>query len=229
MACGSRQTRLSGKSPTRKERDRLNKVIASGRVTKDTEAKYTAGDKPMCIASYTIACQRKYPHQDEADYIKCKAFGKNGEFADKYFKKGVKVNIVGSYHTGSYTNSRGEKVYTTEVLIEEQEFAESKSSAQQYQQSQGQAQQNPQYNSGPINSAPQQTQQYAPRQQAVPQPAQQAHQNYQQTNMMDQGSFYQSPNGQPPYNPMMPNNGNGAELDGFMNIPDGIGEDLPFA
>ena len=206
----------------------LNKVIASGRVTKDTEAKYTAGDKPMCIASYTIACQRKYPHQDEADFIKCKAFGKNGEFADKYFKKGVKVNIVGSYHTGSYTNSRGEKVYTTEVLIEEQEFAESKSSAQQYQQSQGQAQQNPQY-TAQSNPAPQQTQQYAPRQQSAPQPARQAPQNYQQTNMMDQGSFYQSPNGQPPYNPMMPNNGNGAELDGFMNIPDGIETDLPFA
>lgn len=187
---------------------------------RDTEAKYTGGDKPTCIASYTIACQRKYPHQDEADFIKCKAFGKNGEFADKYFKKGTKVNIVGSYHTGSYTNSRGEKVYTTEVLIEEQEFAESKSSAQQYQQSQGQ--QNPQY-TAQSNPAPQQTQQYAPRQQSAPQPAQQAPQSYQQ------GSFYQSPNGQPPYNPMMPNNGNGAELDGFMNIPDGIGEDLPFA
>ena len=65
----------------------MNKVIISGRIVRDTESKYTAGDKPMCIASYTIACQRKYPHQDEADYIKCKAFGKNGEFADKYFKK----------------------------------------------------------------------------------------------------------------------------------------------
>lgn len=195
----------------------LNKVIACGRVTKDTETKYTGGEKPTCIASYTIAVQRKYPHQDEADYIKCKAFGKTGEFADKYFKKGVKVNIVGSYHTGSYTNSRGEKVYTTEVLIEEQEFAESKSSAQQYQQSHGQGQQNQQYNAQ-SNPAPQQTQQYAPRQQA-----QQAPQNYQQ------GGFYQAPNGQPPYNPMMPNNGNGAELDGFMNIPDDIDEELPFA
>ena len=220
MACGSRQTRLSGKSPTRKERDRLNKVIISGRIVRDTESKYTAGDKPMCIASYTIACQRKYPHQDEADYIKCKAFGKNGEFADKYFKKGVKVNIVGSYHTGSYTNSRGEKVYTTEVLIEEQEFAESKSSAQQYQQSQGQAQQNPQY-TAPSNPAPQQ---YAPRQQMAPQPAPQT---YQQTNMMDNG-FYQTPQGNAPYNPMMPNNGQPEGLDGFMNIPDGLEESLPF-
>lgn len=195
----------------------MNKVIITGRIVRDTETKYTAGDKPMCIASYTIACQRKYPHQDEADFIKCKAFGKSGEFADKYFKKGTKVNIVGSYHTGSYTNSRGENVYTTEVLIEEQEFAESKSSAQQYQQSHGQAQQNPQY-TAQSNPAPQQTQQYAPRQQA-----QQAPQNYQQ------GGFYQAPNGQPPYNPMMPNNGNGAELDGFMNIPDDIDEELPFA
>lgn len=191
----------------------LNKVIASGRVTKDAEAKYTGGDKPMCIASYTIACQRKYPHQDEADFIKCKAFGKNGEFADKYFKKGVKVNIVGSYHTGSYTNSRGEKVYTTEVLIEEQEFAESKGSSQQYQQSQGQGQQNYQYNA-PVNPAPQQQ---APAQQMQYQSA-------------PQNNYYQTQNGKPPYNPMMPNNGNGAELDGFMNIPDGIGADeLPFA
>ena len=187
----------------------LNKVIASGRVTKDAEAKYTGGDKPMCIASYTIAVQREYPHQDEADFIKCKAFGRSGEFADKYFKKGTKVNIVGSYHTGSYTNSRGEKIYTTEVLIEKHEFAESKGSSQQYQQSQGQVQQNQQYNA-PVNPAPQQ---YSPQQQA-PAP---------------QNDYYQTQNGRPPYNPMMPNNGNGAELDGFMNIPDGINEELPFA
>lgn len=204
----------------------MNKVIISGRVVKDTEAKWTAGEKAMCIASYKLAVQRKYPHQDQADFIPCKAFGKNGEFAEKYFKKGVKVNVVGNYHTDSYTNSRGEKVYTTEVLVEEQEFAESAASANQYRQSQGQ--QNPQY-TAPSNPAPQQTQQYAPRQQSAPQPAQQAPQNYQQTNMMDQGSFYQSPNGQPPYNPMMPNNGNGTELDGFMNIPDGLETDLPFA
>ena len=195
----------------------LNKVIASGRVTKDAEAKYTGGDKPMCIASYTIAVQREYPHQDEADFIKCKAFGRSGEFADKYFKKGTKVNIVGSYHTGSYTNSRGEKVYTTEVLIEKHEFAESKGSSQQYQQSQGQVQQNQQYNA-PVNPSPQQ---YAPQQQA---PAPQT--QYQST---PQNDYYQTQSGRPPYNPMMPNNGNGAELDGFMNIPDGIGEDLPFA
>ena len=205
----------------------MNKVIISGRIVKDTESKWTAGEKAMCIASYKVAVQRKYPHHDQADFIPCKAFGKNGEFAEKYFRKGVKVNVIGNYHTDSYTNNRGEKVYTTEVLVEEQEFAESKASAQQYQQSQPQAQQSPQYNSGPVNPAPQQTQQYAPRQQMAPQPAPQT---YQQTNMMDQGSFYQTPQGNAPYNPMMPNNGNGAELDGFMNIPDGIGADeLPFA
>ena len=178
----------------------MNKVIITGRIVRDTETKYTAGDKPMCIASYTIACQRKYPHQDEADYIKCKAFGKSGEFADKYFKKGVKVNIVGSYHTGSYTNSRGEKVYTTEVLIEEQEFAESKSSAQQYQQSQGHAQQSPQ-------------QQYG----GYPQ------QGYTQQNF--QG--YQQP-AAPAAQPQYSSQPQQTELDGFMNIPDDIDESLPF-
>lgn len=116
----------------------------------------------MCIARYTLAVDRRFKRegQDSADFIPCIAFGKSGEFAEKYLKKGTKMAVTGRIQTGSYTNKDGVKVYTTDVVVEEQEFAESKNSSQQNTQ-----------------------------------------QNNQKT---DDG------------------------LDGFMSIPEGLDEDLPF-
>lgn len=105
----------------------MNKVILVGRLTKDPESRYTAGDNPLCITTYTLAVDRK--KKGEADFIKCKAFGRQGEFADKYFKKGLRVSVAGRIETGSYTNREGVKVYTTEVAIEDQEFAQSRNEA----------------------------------------------------------------------------------------------------
>lgn len=144
----------------------MNKWIGMGRLTRDPEIRYTQGNDPMCVARYTLAVDRrvKKDGQDNADFINCVAFGKAGEFVEKYCKKGTKLAVSGRIQTGSYTNRDGQKVYTTDVMIEEQEFAESKSSQQ----------------GGQKNTAPQQKEE--------------------------------------------------ADMDGFMNIPDGIEEEeLPFA
>ena len=106
----------------------MNKVILMGRLTKDPEVKYTQGENTMAIARYTIAVDRRFKKEDAqtADFIGCVAFGKTGEFAEKYFCKGTKIAITGRIQTGSFTNKEGQKVYTTDVVVEEQEFAETK-------------------------------------------------------------------------------------------------------
>lgn len=116
----------------------MNKVILMGRLTRDPEVRYTQGDSPMAIARYTLAVDRRIKKENEqnADFIPCIAFGKSAEFVEKYLKKGTKMAVVGRIQTGSYTNKDGQKVYTTEVVIEEQEFAESKASQQTTQQKQ---------------------------------------------------------------------------------------------
>lgn len=109
----------------------MNKVILIGRLTRDGETRYSQGDNPMAITRYTLAVDRrgkKDGDEQTADFINCVAFGRAGEFAEKYFRKGMKVAISGRIQTGSYTNKDGVKVYTTEVVVEEQEFAESKQS-----------------------------------------------------------------------------------------------------
>ena len=108
----------------------MNKVILMGRLTRDPEVRYTQGDNAMAIARYSLAVDRRFKKDGEpdADFINCVAFGKSGEFAEKYLKKGTKVAVVGRIQTGSYTNKDGQKVYTTDVVVEEQEFAESKNS-----------------------------------------------------------------------------------------------------
>ena len=109
----------------------MNHVILMGRLTKDPDVRYTQGNDPMCIARYTLAVDRmgkKKEGQTNADFPNCVAFGKLGEFAEKYLKKGTKIALTGRLQTGSYTNKNGVKVYTTEVVVESQEFAESKSS-----------------------------------------------------------------------------------------------------
>ena len=149
----------------------MNRVILMGRLTRDPEVRYSQGERSMAIARYTLAVDRRGRRSQDgdqgqtADFINIVAFDRAGEFAEKYFRQGMRVLVSGRIQTGSYTNRDGVKVYTTEVVVEEQEFAESK------------------------NASSANTQSY----QAAPAPAPSA----------DAG-------------------------DGFMNIPDGIDEELPF-
>lgn len=149
----------------------MNKVILMGRLTRDPDVKYTAGDNPMAIARYTLAVDRRFKRENEAtaDFISCVAFGKAAEFSEKYFRQGIRIVVSGRIQTGSYTNRDGNKVYTTDVVVEEQEFAESKNNAAGNSNAQG-------------NTAA----------------------------------------GQPIGNTTV-------DADGFMNIPDGIDEELPFS
>ena len=154
----------------------MNKVILMGRLTRDPEVRYSQGENATAIARYTLAVDRRFNRNNDdqtADFISCVAFGRSGEFAEKYLHKGTKIAVTGRIQTGSYTNKDGVKVYTTEVVVEDQEFAESKN------------------NSGGDG--------YAGG-------------NYSGGNNYSGGS-------RPA--PM-------AAGDGFMNIPDGIDEELPF-
>ena len=114
----------------------MNRVILTGRLVRDPEVRYSKGEKSIAIARYTLAVDRKFKKEGEqsADFISCVAMGKNGEFAEKYLKQGTKIAIEGRIQTGSYTNKDGNKVYTTDVIVEGHEFCESKSSQNQSQQ-----------------------------------------------------------------------------------------------
>lgn len=109
----------------------MNKVILTGRLVADSEVRYSQGDNVTAVARYRLAVDRRFKRDGEqsADFIPCVAFGKAGEFAEKYFRKGMKVGVTGRIQTGSYTNKDGQKVYTTDVIVEEQEFCESKGQA----------------------------------------------------------------------------------------------------
>ena len=108
----------------------MNKVILMGRLTRDPEVRYSAGDNSTAVARYTLAVDRRFRRDgndgQSADFIGCVAFGRSAEFAEKYLRQGTKVVVTGRIQTGSYTNRDGQKVYTTEVIIEDQEFADSK-------------------------------------------------------------------------------------------------------
>lgn len=149
----------------------MNKVILMGRLTRDPEVRYSQGDSSMAIARYTLAVDRRFRRNNDgdqtADFIGCVAFGRSAEFAEKYFRQGLKIVVTGRIQTGSYTNKDGQKVYTTDVVVEDQEFAESKAASDSY--------------AGHYQAAP------APVAAPVSDPG-----------------------------------------DGFMNIPDGIDEELPF-
>ena len=167
----------------------MNKVILLGRLTKDPDVRQSQGAEPVTIARYTLAVDRRGKKQEgqQADFISCVAFGKAGEFAEKYLHKGTKICVSGRIQTGSYTRQDGTKVYTTDVVIEEQEFAESKA------------------DSGRAAMDDQMAAQYSGQgsQQAAGRPGQ-------QDGTGQQGSWEQS------------------AMDGFLNIPDGIDEELPF-
>jgi single-strand DNA-binding protein len=147
----------------------MNKVILMGRLTRDPDVRYSTGENPLAIARYTLVVDRRFHKDGEAtaDFISCVVFGRAAEFAEKYFRQGLKITISGRIQTGSYTNREGQKVYTTEIVVEEQEFAESKSSG-------------------------------------------------------DNGAAYYPPKQTPPPAPA-------DSADGFMSIPDGIEEELPFS
>ena len=150
----------------------MNKVILMGRLTRDPEVRYSAGENATAVARYTLAVDRRFRREGNdqtADFIGCVAFGRNAEFAEKYLRQGTKIAITGRIQTGSYTNRDGVKVYTTDVVVEEQEFAESKNASG--------ASPEAGFQSAPAPSRP------------------------------------------------TPNTASG---DGFMNIPEGIDEELPF-
>ena len=179
----------------------MNKAILMGRLTRDPEIRYTQGDNPMCIARYTLAVDRRFSRNanndgNNADFIPCVCFGKTAEFTEKYLKKGTKMAVTGRIQTGSYTNRDGVKVYTTEVVVEDQEFAESKNASGNgnFGGNGGYNGGNGGYNGGSNNGGSSRGGNYARAEQA---PAQDA--------------------------------GSSDSLDGFMNIPDGIDEELPFA
>lgn len=108
----------------------MNKVILIGRICADPEVRYSQGENATAVARYRLAVDRRFKREGDptADFISCIAFGKNGEFAEKYLRKGTKIAVTGRIQTGSYTNRDGQKVYTTDVVVEEHEFVESKSS-----------------------------------------------------------------------------------------------------
>lgn len=110
----------------------MNKVILMGRLVRDPEVRYSQGENAMAIARYTLAVDRKFKRDGEpnADFINCIAFGKNGEFAEKYLHKGIKILVDGRWQSGSYTNRDGQKVYTNDCVVESCEFAESKNASQ---------------------------------------------------------------------------------------------------
>ena len=181
----------------------MNKVILMGRLTRDPEIRYTQGDNSMCIARYTLAVDRRFSRNagndgNNADFIPCVAFGRTAEFTEKYLKKGTKMAITGRIQTGSYTNKDGVKVYTTEVVIEDQEFAESKNAS-----SGGSFGGNGNYGGG--NNG--------------------GNSNYGSFGGGNSGNNYNKGANQAPAQ----NSGASDSLDGFMNIPDGIDEELPFA
>ncbi len=111
----------------------MNKVILMGRLTRDPEMRYSSGENQTAVARYTLAVDRRFKRQNDdqtADFIPCVVFGRGAEFAENYLHQGTKIIVTGRIQTGSYTNKDGQRVYTTDVIVDEQEFAESKAASQ---------------------------------------------------------------------------------------------------
>ena len=109
----------------------MNKIILMGRLTRDPEVRYSQGEKSTAIASFSIAVNRKFKRENEpeADFFNCTAFGKQGEFVEKYLKQGTKILLSGRVQNNNYTNKEGQKVYSVQIMADEIEFAESKAAA----------------------------------------------------------------------------------------------------
>jgi single-strand binding protein len=114
----------------------MNKAILMGRLTRDPEVRYSQSDSSMAIARFSLAVDRRYKKQGDettADFFNCTAFGKQGEFVEKYLKKGTKIVVTGHIQNDNYTNKDGQKVYSVQIMVEEIEFAESKAAGQSQQ------------------------------------------------------------------------------------------------
>jgi single-strand DNA-binding protein len=109
----------------------MNKVILMGRLVRDPDIRYSQGERQMAVARYSLAVNRTFRRDGdpEADFINCVAFGRQAEFTERYLKKGMRMLVTGRIQTGSYTNRDGARVYTTDVIVEDQEFAESKNAS----------------------------------------------------------------------------------------------------
>ena len=109
----------------------MNKVVLMGRLTRDPEVRYSQGENALAIARYTLAVDRRFKRDGEqtADFINCVVFGKSAEFTERYFRQGMRVVVCGRIQTGSYTNKDGQRAYTTDVVAENVEFAESKNAS----------------------------------------------------------------------------------------------------
>ena len=109
----------------------MNKVVLVGRLTRDPEVRYSQGNNATAVARYTVAVDRRFKRDGEptADFIPCVVFGRSAEFAEKYFRQGMRVLVSGRIQTGSYTNKEGQRVYTTDIIVDDQEFADSKGAA----------------------------------------------------------------------------------------------------
>lgn len=183
-------------------------------MTRDPDIRYTQGrDGQTCVARYTLAVDRRRRAEGEqsADFISCVAFGRAGEFADKYFRKGIKIAVSGRIQTGSYVNKDGVKVYTTDVIVEDQEFCESKSSATA---DTGAAQE-------AADPAPATDPAPAPRPEPAPAPQYGA-----RAADLDRRMSRTTYGGNNAQRELF--GGKDDALDGFMNIPDSIDEELPF-
>lgn len=114
----------------------MNKVILMGRLTRDPDVRYSQTDSNMAIARFSLAVDRRYKKQGDettADFFNCTAFGKQGEFVEKYLKQGTKIVVTGRIQNDNYTNKEGQKVYSVQIMVEEIEFAESKAAGQSQQ------------------------------------------------------------------------------------------------
>ena len=109
----------------------MNKIILMGRLTRDPEVRYSQGANPTAIARYSLAVDRKFKRDGEpdADFFNCTCFGRNAEFAEKYLRKGIKILVTGRIENNNYTNREGQMVYSVQVMVDEQEFAESKNAS----------------------------------------------------------------------------------------------------
>ena len=133
----------------------MNKVVLLGRLAQDPEIRYTQSNEPLCIARYSVAVNRRFKREGEpdADFIPCVAFGRAGEFAEKYFKKGMMVCVSGRIQVRSWEDQQGQKRWSTEIILDEQDFAESKSSFQSRGGSQGSGQSEPMQQSSPESNS----------------------------------------------------------------------------
>ncbi|MEE3420378.1 MAG: single-stranded DNA-binding protein [Lachnospiraceae bacterium] len=192
----------------------MNKVILMGRLTRDPEVRYSQGATPVAVARFSLAVDRRFKRegQPEADFFDCTAFGKTAEFAEKYLHKGTKMVVEGRLQNDNYKNREGVMIYRTQIVVENMEFAESKAvSSQNAGAYNAQASYGAQ--SAPAYSAPAPARQAAPAQQetAASTPAAPAQESAQQAPAGNGGQASSD-----------------AAADGFMNIPEGIDEELPF-